>query len=147
MIKRLAISFGLALLLGGGANMATLTSASAASLKAYSSTSLADVLKQTSLVEEVRDRRRARRHRDARRWRRRSHGPRYRSRRRGYRHFRGGYWYASPFWLDIVPAPRYYGYGNAHVNWCLRQFRSYNPRTNRYLGYDGRYHRCISPYS
>ncbi|WP_394706316.1 BA14K family protein [Breoghania sp.] len=34
----------------------------------------------------------------------------------------------------------------AHVNWCLRRYRSYNPRTDRFLGYDGRYHRCRSPY-
>ncbi|WP_321342533.1 BA14K family protein [Breoghania sp.] len=45
------------------------------------------------------------------------------------------------------PPPRGYRRGGrAHVNWCLRRYRSYNPRTDRYLGYDGRYHRCRSPY-
>ncbi|WP_321505824.1 BA14K family protein [Breoghania sp.] len=45
------------------------------------------------------------------------------------------------------PPPRaYYRGGRAHVNWCLRRYRSYNPRTDSYLGYDGRYHRCRSPY-
>lgn len=36
--------------------------------------------------------------------------------------------------------------GNAHVNWCLDRYQSYDPRTDTFLGYDGLYHRCISPY-
>jgi BA14K-like protein len=36
--------------------------------------------------------------------------------------------------------------GAAHhsggVAYCVRHFRSYNPRTGMYLGYDGRHHRC-----
>ncbi|MDJ0930306.1 MAG: BA14K family protein [Breoghania sp.] len=44
------------------------------------------------------------------------------------------------------PWPYYRG-RRTHVDWCLRRYRSYNPRTNRFLGYDGRYHRCRSPYS
>ena len=27
------------------------------------------------------------------------------------------------------------GYGSKHVNWCLNRYRSYNPRTNTYTGY------------
>ena len=44
------------------------------------------------------------------------------------------------------PPPAYYNYRNSHVDWCLRRYRSYNPRTDMYLGFDGRYHRCRSPY-
>ncbi len=60
----------------------------------------------------------------------------------------------SPLW-----APGYYGYGPAYpvydygapapvvvggtgVDWCETHFRSYNPTTGMYLGYDGMYHRC-----
>ncbi|AXS39530.1 BA14K family protein [Breoghania sp. L-A4] len=36
--------------------------------------------------------------------------------------------------------------GSRHVRWCLNRYRSYNPRTDQYLGYDGRYHYCRSPF-
>jgi hypothetical protein len=90
--------------------------------------------------------RRARRHRA-----RRHHGRRFRHRRSGYRHYRGGYWYASPWWLlgaaagaAIYAAPR--NSGGGHVRWCLNRYRSYNPDTDRFLAYSGRYKRCRSPY-
>ena len=35
---------------------------------------------------------------------------------------------------------------NAHVNWCLRRYRSYDPASNTFVGYDGRLHACVSPY-
>jgi hypothetical protein len=38
------------------------------------------------------------------------------------------------------------GYGGDHVSWCLGRYRSYKPRTNTFRGYDGRDHRCRSPY-
>lgn len=44
-----------------------------------------------------------------------------------------------------VPPSRYRR-SNSHVQWCLNRYRSYNPRTDQYLGYDGRYHYCRSPY-
>ncbi|MBD1546005.1 BA14K family protein [Labrenzia aggregata] len=44
-----------------------------------------------------------------------------------------------------VPPPRYRR-SNSHVRWCLNRYRSYNPRTDQYLGYDGYYHYCRSPY-
>ena len=34
-----------------------------------------------------------------------------------------------------------------HVDWCLKRYRSYRPRTDTFRGYDGKDHRCISPYS
>ncbi|MBP1851776.1 BA14K family protein [Rhizobium halophytocola] len=44
-----------------------------------------------------------------------------------------------------APPPRHYG-RSAHIRWCLGRYRSYSPATDRYKGYDGRYHRCYSPY-
>jgi hypothetical protein len=34
-----------------------------------------------------------------------------------------------------------------HYAWCEQHFRSYNPATDSYTGYDGYAHRCISPYA
>jgi hypothetical protein len=43
-----------------------------------------------------------------------------------------------------------YGYGASdwelHVEWCHDRYRSYNERRDAYKGYDGLWHRCISPY-
>ncbi len=87
------------------------------------------------------------------------HGPRYGYRHRNYRHYYGGYWYAFPWWLGAAAVaapyyaePDYYdaepGYaGGDHVQWCLNRYRSYNPRTDTFRGYDGLDHRCVSPYS
>ena len=35
---------------------------------------------------------------------------------------------------------------NAHVNWCLNRYASYDPDSNTFLSYDGYRKRCISPY-
>lgn len=78
------------------------------------------------------------------------HGKRYRYRHDKYRYYYDGYWYLFPWWLGTVTYLDdypYYDYGDPHVEWCLRRYRSYNPETDMYLGYDGHYHRCISPYS
>ncbi|WP_417681331.1 BA14K family protein [Roseibium sp.] len=45
-----------------------------------------------------------------------------------------------------APPPPRYRRSHAHVRWCLNRYRSYNPRTDQYLGYDGYYHYCRSPY-
>jgi hypothetical protein len=86
----------------------------------------------------------------------RRHGYRYRYRRPGYGYYYGGWWYTTPFWLSVpyyappvyrpVPPPVYGGGVSRHVQWCLNRYRSYNPRTDTFLGYDGRYHRCRSPW-
>jgi len=34
------------------------------------------------------------------------------------------------------------GYSSSHVARCEARYRSYNARTDMYLGYDGQYHRC-----
>jgi len=80
--------------------------------------------------------------------------------------FAGGYdvYIASedaPHWIPPAPypymdaplaiyAPNYYLNGpgaSVHIEWCLSRYRSYNPDTNMYLGYDGSYHRCRGPAS
>ena len=38
------------------------------------------------------------------------------------------------------------GGSRAHVNWCLRRYRSYNIYTDTFTGFDGRQHYCNSPY-
>jgi len=76
----------------------------------------------------------------------------------------GGYEYYSaaedpPLWLPPAPypymdappmvyAPNYYLNGpgaQVHIEWCVARYRSYNPATNMYLGYDGNYYRCRGP--
>lgn len=86
-------------------------------------------------------------HRYYPRYNRHYHGRRYKYRRDGYSHFYGGYFYAWPWWYNSLYyyPRRTYAYG-AHERWCLNRYRSYNPRTDMYLGYDGRYHYCNSPY-
>ncbi|SMD18736.1 BA14K family protein [Rhizobium sp. RU36D] len=46
------------------------------------------------------------------------------------------------------PQPDYDGprLSRRHVQWCLQRYRSYNPQTNRYLGNDGYFRECRSPY-
>lgn len=33
-----------------------------------------------------------------------------------------------------------------HVDWCRNQYRTYNPKTDRFLTYEGIYKTCNSPY-
>jgi len=49
-----------------------------------------------------------------------------------------------PYRFEPAPPPR--DYEDDHINWCLNRYRSYDPRTDLFFGYDGRYHRCRSPY-
>lgn len=35
---------------------------------------------------------------------------------------------------------------NFHVQWCRNQYRTYNPKTDRFLTYEGIYKTCSSPY-
>jgi len=58
----------------------------------------------------------------------------------GYRVYLGGHFYSDDYY-----GGREYVYGG-HVEWCLNRYRSYNPRTNTFMGYDGYKHRCNSPY-
>lgn len=73
--------------------------------------------------------------------------PRYRYRRPGYDYYWNGFWYAVPLFLWATTYHRpYYDDYDLHVRSCLRRYRSYNPRTDRYRGYDGRLYRCRSRY-
>jgi hypothetical protein len=41
----------------------------------------------------------------------------------------------------------YYNSGyDAHVQWCLDHYRTYDPRTNSFIGRDGYRHACIGRY-
>jgi hypothetical protein len=57
------------------------------------------------------------------------------------------YGYAYPYY-PAYPAPGYYrppayaGPGGDAVGYCMQRFRSYDPRSGTYLGYDGARHPC-----
>ena len=76
---------------------------------------------------------------------------RFRHRHRQYSHYRSGWWYAWPWWAFSVPVyaytQDYYGDDDLHVAYCLRKYRSYDPRSDTYVAYSGRVRRCRSPYS
>jgi hypothetical protein len=128
-----------AALIGGAMLLSASAPASATSIPAVALTAPGE----TALVEQVRRRGGDR----ARRYDSHRHGSRYRHASPRYRHFYGGYYYATPWWQG--PA---IGFGltvpmsSAHVQWCLNRFRSYDPASDTYLGYDGFRHRCNSPY-
>jgi BA14K-like protein len=57
----------------------------------------------------------------------------------------GPYYGPGPYYYG--PGPYYYGapgpaYGGDAVAYCMQRFRSYNPNTGTYMGYDGRPHPC-----
>ena len=58
----------------------------------------------------------------------------------GYYDYDPGYAYGPGYGYAVAPAP-VIGVGNS-VAYCESQFRSYNPATGTYLGYDGQYHPC-----
>ena len=109
------------------------------------------ILAATPVVRSDRNRVASKKHHRFR-YNHRHHGKRYKHRRSGFTHYYGGYWYALPFWLygyDYYEP--YYGGGvsdwELHVEWCHNRYRSYREDLDAYKGYDGKWHRCISPYS
>ena len=60
----------------------------------------------------------------------------------------GGGWGPRPWgprpWgpRPYYPPQPYYNDYNQQVQYCMQRFRSYDPRSGVYMGYDGRYHRC-----
>lgn len=77
-----------------------------------------------------------------------------------------GVWFGTPFY-EPYPYPRWYGryyeprwhgryhepayrpYRSSwrlHVNWCFDRYRSYDADRDAFRGYDGRWHKCNSPY-
>lgn len=99
------------------------------------------------------DRRANRQERRARRYERRKHGKRFKRRRHNHKHYYNGFYYAYPWWLYSAPIVAYGGARYAgsdyelHVEWCEDRYRSYDERRDAYMGYDGYWHACISPYS
>jgi hypothetical protein len=147
--------FGGAMLLSGGAP-ASAASLPAQGFEAPGETAVIQVQRRererSNRWERRRDRadRRERHASGNRNWDRNRHGPRYSHRRHGFQHFHGGYWYSTPWWIGpsislglSVPS---YGYGGGHVEWCLNRYRSYDPGSDTYMGYDGYRHRCNSPF-
>lgn len=73
----------------------------------------------------------------------------YRERRPGYRSY-NGYWFPPAAFLagaliggalsNQRPA------GNAHVEWCASQYRSYRASDNTFQPYNGPRRACVSPY-
>ena len=63
-------------------------------------------------------------------------------------------YYAPPPPRSTSPAPAYYagsaayttGLTEANLEWCIARYRSYNPATNTFVGYDGYAHACVGPY-
>ncbi len=95
---------GLAAVVAGSAQLATMGAASALVLQASGQPTLGDTgpsngkALQVDYKKKKQDQqgqhRQYDRHRD---------GSRYSHRRNGYTHFYGGYWYASPWWVISVP--------------------------------------------
>ena len=131
---------GLAALAAAGAQFASLGGASALTVPVPTAPVASEVGQWNGQLEQVRIRRPHYRGRHS--YYRHRH---YRHRRRGYTHYYGGWWYASPWWVIRPHRVPNYG-GSRHVNWCLSRYRSYRPSTNMYLGFDGRHHRCRSPF-
>ena len=63
-------------------------------------------------------------------------------------YYGGGPYYGDAYYADPGYAdPGYYaqpygGGGGGGVEYCMQRFRSYNPNTGTYTGYDGRQHPC-----
>jgi hypothetical protein len=55
--------------------------------------------------------------------------------------YRYGYPYSYYYPYPYYPAYRVYPFGDP-IAYCIRRFRSYDPYSMTYLGYDGRRHYC-----
>jgi BA14K-like protein len=53
-------------------------------------------------------------------------------------------YYNDNYYSDNYYSDNYYG-GGGHVQWCLNRYRSYSPRTDTFMGYDGHRYLCRSP--
>lgn len=83
---------------------------------------------------------------DNRRWRHRRHGGSAVWLGLGLAPFYGSYY--APYYAPYYAQPTYYprARGSRHVRWCLERYRSYDMRSNTFMGFDGDRHRCRSPY-
>lgn len=79
----------------------------------------------------------------------------YNAYRPGYRQYNGWWFPAAAFATGALiggaiagsaaPAPAYGG-GNAHIQWCASQYRSYRASDNTFQPYGGPRQQCVSPY-
>ena len=76
------------------------------------------------------------------------HHRRFRHRNGAFVFLNNGWWYDEPWWTyDTAYADTYAGdSGDAHVQWCINQYRSYNPDNNTFVSYGGDVRECVSPY-
>src|SRR5262245_14812877 len=64
------------------------------------------------------------------------HHRRFRHRTGAFVFFNNGWWYDDPWWTyDTAYVDT--GYGDAHVQWCIDHYRSYNPANNTFVSYGG----------
>ena len=66
-------------------------------------------------------------------------------------HYGSGWGFESgaDYYVDHYYGDYYGNYnygGGGHMRWCLNRYRSYNPRTDTFVGHDGYRHRCRGPY-
>ncbi|MGC1937381.1 MAG: BA14K family protein, partial [Pseudolabrys sp.] len=68
-------------------------------------------------------------------------------------YYGGGPYYAAPYYANpYYASPEYgvepgyyeesYGGSGGDVNYCMRRYRSYDPRSGTFMGNDGRRHPC-----
>ncbi len=113
-----------------------------------STPAVADV--QGDVVEIDHRHRRYQRHRHHRYEHRRHHRPHARYRRHNdFGPIVGGLVAGAIIGGLIANQPRhhYSGHRSAHVDWCLRRFRSYDVRSNTFQPYHGPRRACRSPYA
>ena len=91
-------------------------------------------------------------------------GPRYYNYPRGHRYYcwrgpgyYGGNYYGNPnaalaagvlglaLGAAIAGSANQQRYGNDYVAYCSQRYRSFNPATGTFTGYDGRQYRCVMP--
>jgi hypothetical protein len=73
---------------------------------------------------------------------------RFRHKHGRFIHFFNGWWYDDPWWTYDTAYVGVYagGYGDAHVQWCINHYRSYNPGNNTFVSFSGEIRECVSPY-
>src|SRR5262245_23324479 len=74
------------------------------------------------------------------------HHRRFRNRNGAFVFFNNGWWYDEPWWTYDTAYVDGGGYGDAHVQWCINHYRSYNPANNTFVSYGGDVRECVSPY-
>ncbi len=64
----------------------------------------------------------------------------------GYYGTRYGRYYEPRYSRYYEPRRSYRGSWGAHVEWCYDRYRSYDRSRDAFKGYDGRWHKCNSPF-